>query len=245
MSAESYSSASDRPRWRGILLALVVEGLIALLLLQLGTGVFLKQPKQPALTTFDVRPVGPPVSKQAQRTQAASKKHQVHAASAAAPPAPVAPPPVKAPPAKLIQLSPDDFASSDIGRIPSHKGDGDGDGEGSGHDSVAAYGPGQGPGGGALYNAEWYREPRDAELDPYLKDYAKGTGWALIACKTAPDFRVENCRSIDESPPGGGLSRALRLAAWQFRVRPPRVGGKSLVGAWVRIKFDLTVGFTK
>ena len=242
MSAESYSSASDRPRWRGIALALVVEGLILLLLLQLGTGIFTKTDKQSHLTTFDVRPVGPAVSKQAQRTKVASQRKKVSTASAA-PPAQTAPPPVKAPPSKLIQLSPEDFASSDIGKIKNAQGDGDG--EGTGHDSVAAYGPGQGPGGGALYNAEWYREPRDAELAPYLKDYAKGSGWALIACRTAPDFRVENCRAIDESPPGAGLARSLRLAAWQFRVRPPRVGGKALIGAWVRIKFDLTVGFTK
>ena len=244
MSAESYSSASDRPRWRGIVLALIVEGLILLLLTTLGSGMFKKVEKQPRLSTFDVRPVGPPIAKEAQKAKVASKRNPVKTASAAPPP-PVAPPvsPVKAPPTKLIQLSPQDFAASDIGKIPSAQGEGDG--ESSGRDSVAAYGPGQGPGGGALYNAEWYREPRDAELAPYLKDYAKGTGWALIACRTAPDFRVENCRSIDESPPGGGLSRALRLAAWQFRVRPPRIGGKPLIGAWVKIRFDLTVGFTK
>ena len=244
MSADSYSSASDRPRWRGIVLALIVEGLILLLLTTLGSGMFTKVVKQPRLSTFDVRPVGPPIAKEAQKAKVASKRNPVKTASAAPPP-PVAPPiaPVKAPPTKLIQLSPQDFAASDIGKIPSAQGEGDG--EGTGRDSVAAYGPGQGPGGGALYNAEWYREPRDAELAPYLKDYAKGTGWALIACKTAPDFRVENCRSIEESPPGGGLSRALRLAAWQFRVRPPRIGGKPLIGAWVKIRFDLTVGFTK
>ncbi len=242
MSADSYSSASDRPRWRGIVLALIVEGLILLLLMTLSSGVFKKVEQQPRLTTFDVRPVGPAVSKKAQRTKVASQRKKVSTASAA-PPAQTAPPPVKAPPSKLIQISPEDFAASDIGKIKSAQGDGDG--EGTGHDSVAAYGPGQGPGGGALYNAEWYREPRDAELAPYLQEYTKSSGWALIACKTAPDFRVENCRSIAESPPGGGLSRALRLAAWQFRVRPPRVGGKPIIGAWVKIRFDLTVGFTK
>ncbi|KAJ8134547.1 hypothetical protein OY671_012240, partial [Metschnikowia pulcherrima] len=147
-------------------------------------------------------------------------------------------------PSKSIQLSSEEFAASDIGKIPAHQGEGDD--SGSGKDSVAAYGPGQGPGGAALYNAEWYREPRDAELKPYLQDYAKsGSGWASIACKTAPDYRVENCRSLDESPPGGGSARASRSAAWQFRVRPPRIGGKPMIGAWVRIRFDLTVGFQK
>ncbi|MFA6123096.1 MAG: hypothetical protein WCS75_01485 [Sphingomonas sp.] len=217
---------------------------MALLLFHLGSGIFQKVEKDKPLNTFDVRPVGPPLSKQAQKTQVAHKQKQTTTASAAPPP-PVAPPPVKSPvPSKLIQLSSEEFAASDIGKIPAHQGEGDD--SGSGKDSVAAYGPGQGPGGAALYNAEWYREPRDAELKPYLQDYAKvGSGWAIIACKTAPEFRVENCRALDESPPGGGLARALRLAAWQFRVRPPRIGGKPIIGAWVRIRFDLTVGFQK
>lgn len=244
MSAMPYRSESGKGRFRGIALALVVEALVALLLLQLGTGIFHKTEKQKPLVTFDVKPIGPIASKQAQKTQVAHKQKQTTTASAAPPP-PVAPPPVKSPvPSKLIQLSSEEFAASDIGKIPAHQCEGDD--SGSGKDSVAAYGPGQGPGGAALYNAEWYREPRDAELKPYLQDYAKsGSGWALIACKTAPDYRVENCRSLDESPPGGGLARALRLAAWQFRVRPPRIGGKPMIGAWVRIRFDLTVGFQK
>lgn len=244
MVSTTYQSTSGRRRIGGVALALVIELLVALVILQLGTGVFTPRRERP-LKTFDVLPDSPAAQKTPSPRKRAASRQRVQASAAPSPPPPVAPPPVVPPvKPKYIQLNPEDYASSDIGRIPSQKGDGEGDEHGK--DSAAAYGPGEGPGGATLYNVEWYREPSDAELKPYLRDYAKaGEGWAIIACRTAPDYRVENCRSLEESPPGSGLSRALRLAAWQFRVRPPRLGGKSLIGGWVRIRFDLTVGFRK
>jgi protein TonB len=100
---------------------------------------------------------------------------------------------------------------------------------------------GTAPGGEALYNAAWHRRPSTAELATYLPPRMQN-GWGMIACRTVPDYRVEDCKEIGQSPPGSGLSRAVRLASWQFRVRPPRVGGKFLVGEWVRIRIEWTEG---
>lgn len=99
---------------------------------------------------------------------------------------------------------------------------------------------GTAPNGEPLYAAAWYREPSDAELRGYLST-ASGPGWALIACRTAPDYRVEDCVGLDEHPAGSQIMRAVLGAAWQFRVRPPRIGGRLQVGSWVRIRIDYGV----
>jgi protein TonB len=96
---------------------------------------------------------------------------------------------------------------------------------------------GTAPNGEPLYAAAWYREPTDDELRGYLST-ASGPGWGLIACRTAPDYRVEDCVGLDEYPNGSQINRAVLAAAWAFRVRPPRRGGQVLVGAWVRIRID-------
>lgn len=99
---------------------------------------------------------------------------------------------------------------------------------------------GTAPNGEPLYAAAWYREPSDSELRGYLAT-ASGPGWALIACRTAPDYRVEDCVGLDEHPAGSQIMRAVLGAAWQFRVRPPRIGGRLQVGSWVRIRIDYGV----
>lgn len=112
----------------------------------------------------------------------------------------------------------------------------------TGGDTPAPVGPGQGPNGEPLYNAEWVREPSKAELAGYLPNGAPPDSWGEIACRTVRGYRVEDCQELDESPRGSRLSSALREAAWQFRVRPPRRGGEPLWGTWVRIRFTFTRG---
>ncbi|PCD03216.1 hypothetical protein COC42_02005 [Sphingomonas spermidinifaciens] len=99
---------------------------------------------------------------------------------------------------------------------------------------------GRAPNGEPLYAAAWYREPYDDELRGYLST-ASGPGYGLIACRTAPNWRVEDCVSLGESPEGSNIARSVLAAAWQFKVRPPRVGGEYRVGEWVRIRIDYGV----
>jgi protein TonB len=100
-------------------------------------------------------------------------------------------------------------------------------------DHPAAYGPGGQP----LYDADWYREPTDAELAFYLKKARPGPGFAVIGCQMVARYHVANCFPIDESL-GSGLARAMVEASWQFQVLPPRIGNKQQLGTWVRIRFD-------
>jgi protein TonB len=62
-----------------------------------------------------------------------------------------------------------------------------------------------------------------------------------VECRTIPNDRVDDCIELENYPSGSHLASAVRQAAWQFRVRPPRKGGKPLVGSWVRIRIDYSV----
>ena len=94
---------------------------------------------------------------------------------------------------------------------------------------------GTAPDGQPMYAASWYRKPMQGELDGYLST-AERPGYGTIACNTAPDYRVENCVLVDEYPDHSNYGRAVLAAAWQFKVRPPRIGGREVIGAWVRIR---------
>lgn len=145
----------------------------------------------------------------------------------------VKPPPIKLPSKTtalpILAMSAADMAAGDIRNLPKAGSGDDGD-----SDVV-----GRGPHGEVLYAAEWARRPTDAELGGYLPHNAED-GFGLIACKTIPGDRVEDCVELDQTP-GSHFASAARQAAWQFRVRPPRKNGVPLIGSWVSIRIDYTV----
>lgn len=210
-------------------LVLIAHALLIVVLLRLAPVV---PPMGRAVTTFELLPEP---QKAARKTSEPEHVEKKPARRAPSPPPPLA----EERPYKLdiIELTRQEFVTSDIAKLPSHSG---APSVAASADEASAEATDTGPNGEQLYNAEWYREPTQAELSYYLPGGGTRTGWAMIACQTIADYRVDNCIELGQSPAGSGLASAIRQAAWQFRVLPPRIGGRQLVGAWVRIRIDFT-----
>lgn len=240
MLPERIASLIQTERGRritAIVATLLVEVLLLLALLTLGTS---KEPEPipvVEVTTFDVRDAAPP-----------SAEPEAAPEQAAPRPSPLTPPPAvveSPPPAAVIPIrptpAPPAAPSAITGPRPIT----------APPPGARAYGPaapgrsadsrrvGTAPNGQPLYAAAWYRHPRDEEMRGYLSTAT--AGYATISCRTVPDFRVEDCTLENENPPGSGMGRAVLAMAWQFRVRPPMLGGQYQVGEWVRIRivYDL------
>lgn len=237
-----------------LLLALLVEALLISAILTLGSSFKLRESKDSTVTVV--------------RFKAAAYSHQTTNTTTVEPkpgtkpvdqrPAPKATPlieavaplakPPKAPEPSFIRLSPQEMVATDIAMQPRQSNPSRGTNQpmmGPPDTGVQTRDTpqvsGSGPNGEPLYAASWYREPYEDELRGYLST-ASGPGWGLIACRTAPDFRVEDCVKIDEYPTGSNIARSVLAAAWQFRVRPPRIGGEPKIGEWVRIRIDYEFG---
>ncbi|WP_231735035.1 hypothetical protein [Sphingomonas sp. CCH9-E2] len=234
-----------------ITLALLIEGLIALLLLTLAPKILTPPEETVPMATFGVSPEPEPApeppseARPAAAAPQSSTRAQPQDADTPPPPNPVVADPPPAPPVLLdIPLN----RVPDIGALPRQPA--------APARRVAgppAPGPdpgdsrrveGRGPNGEPLYAASWFREPYDSELRGYLST-ARPPGWALIACRTVQDYRVDNCALLDEYPDGAQIGRAVLAAAWQFRVRPPRLRGQYQVGEWVRIRIDYELDSTR
>lgn len=238
MAKQGYQ-ASPRERAGAMAFAAVTTLLVFLIMWRMGAVTGFGDGKGTRLTAIDLSAEGQD-KKEAQKQDQKQQKQAQSAETAASQPV-TAPPPVPVPgkvewPEGFIELSRNDYRATDISNMKRAKsGGGQQASAGSTGDSASV---GQGPGGVRLYAAQWYREPTDAEIGPYLPQRRMQGDWAMIACKTIERYHVEDCQELGESPPGSGLARAIRQASWQFLVRPPRVNGQPQIGEWVRIRFD-------
>jgi len=237
--------ASPRRRAAAFILAVAANALMLIMLLRLASTPPPppEMERKPLMVRLLPEPSASPTHARARH---AGRAGSARLRSPLAPPVAtaVAPPATPAGPLQMMIVSKEVFAASDISKMPSHQaarapGDSGAGSAGAGDDS-GSDGPGTGPNGERLYNAEWYRRPTHAELAFYLPSGAPPGGWGLIACRTVANYHVEDCRELGDSPTGSGLARAVRQAAWQFLVLPPRIGGRPVVGAWVRIRIDFT-----
>jgi protein TonB len=239
LSTYRLSAPYERPPLRRRLsgLALAVAINLALLLVLMGLGVL--PPPAPRTTTGTVIDLIPESqSAAATRKSEAPQKRPEQDKPVPKPPPIILPvrPTIAAPPPSpaehkqsWVEMSSADMAAADISKLGSTGAGSEGDSEAVGH----------GPHGETLYAAEWAREPSDAELRGYLPPNPPD-GYGLIACKTIPGNRVDDCVALDQSPRGSHLAAAVLNAAWQFRVRPPRKNGRPMVGEWVSIRIDYT-----
>lgn len=195
------------------------------------------------LATFDVRSNGVSAQRptrektRQQQTRKAAAQERAPARRAVVPQPPAPTPPLVLP--GVMVLSQADYAASDLGRIkgtaPTRSSDTDETSQ-----TADAAPIGRGPGNAAVYAGDWVRRPTAAEMNPYLSKRAR-TGIGVVVCRTAPRNRVDDCREVGETPPGTGLAGTARQAAFQFLIRPPSIGGKPVIGAWVQITYDFTL----
>ena len=241
----------------GITVALAIEALILLILL-FGLGISTGPASQDVteVTTFDATEASEEAESEAEEDSAAEPEQeeaptaevepqpQPEAPSAAPALPPTAlpresplPSPPPAPPPPQPQAAPSAPATPRARAVIRSGGGTIGPANTGSRNGPDTQIVGTAPDGSPLYAARWFTEPTSQQLAGFM-DGARGPGWGLIACKTAPNWRVEDCVVVGESPAGSNIASSFKLAAWQFLVRPPRVGGEYLIGSWVRIRLD-------
>jgi protein TonB len=236
LSSYRTLSEQERPplhrRASGLALAVGINLLLLLVLLGMGVRPPLPKKRSSALTV-DLIPESAPTASQRAKTKMTRNPTPLTRQKPSFKPPPIvlpAKPTIQQDkPLEMIEMSKEELAAADVRNLPKA-----GSGAGGAGDSEEV---GRGPHGEILYAAEWARHPTDAELGGDLPA-SPPDGYGLIACKTAPGNRVEDCIELDQYPHGSHLASAVRQAAWQFRVRPPRKNGRPMIGEWVQIRID-------
>lgn len=246
-----YGAETGR-RSLGFVLALAVELLLVAVVVTLGSSIAQRDEEKQEVNVVRFQATDQKTRQQQKNADDKPQLNKPDIRPAEKPAKPDQTPPSLAKPRQeeaaapqIIQLSPRDMAAVDISKLPSRAGPAASANRSGMMGPVDTGSPnpdtprvsGSGPNGEPLYAAAWYRKPYDDELAGYLST-ASGPGWGLIACRTAPDYRVEDCVKVDEYPAGSNIARAVLAAAWQFKVRPPRIGGQPKIGEWVRIRID-------
>ncbi|MBA4081597.1 MAG: hypothetical protein C0496_10045 [Erythrobacter sp.] len=252
-----FRDLSRRRKLASLAIALALEGLLILLLLTLGANIVGEEDAKEKITTFKAQEfAAPPEPEPETAPEQSAPADAPETPQDAQPvpmspiqpsplvlrpqPAPSPPPPAPSPPEPQPSPQPTARPKSTIGaRIRPGPAAGPAD---SGNPRTAGDSERVGTmaNGEPLYAARWYREPTDQELGGYLST-ANGPGYALIACRVVQGYYVEDCQLLSEGPQGSQIGRAVMAAAWQFRVRPARIGGAEQFGSWVRIRIDYTV----
>lgn len=251
---QRFSAQSPPPlsrRLTTLALVVAIHVLILWLLLRIAPTMMSPPPGEKSPLVVDMLPadrVAPAAApaKQVQRKAAAGSAATAPPTATITPPPDIPPPPIPVERSsdvwsKVIPMTGREFARAAITPgTRSAEGVGTGSATGDSGDGDAEADAGGGSGGGErLYAADWYRRPTHAELSTYLPRRAQ-PGWGEVACRTIPNNQVTDCREIGQSARGSGLAGAVRQAAWQFRILPPRVGGRPLIGSWVRIRITYT-----
>jgi len=226
-------------RAAGLTVALVFELLVLLALLSLSRSV--TKPEEPMVTTISAQNYSEPAPEPEPETQPQPSNNQPTpqpTQAVVSPPRPLPPPEIviprpeapRVPPPAETPMPPKPGVRMGPPQGPPNR-------PGPSTASSDSERVGTAANGEPLYAARWYREPGD-EVDGYFADSSPGSG--LIACRTIPNFYVTDCYGIGETQ-GSNIIRAMLAASGNFRVRPAQIGGRSLVGSWVRIRFDYTI----
>ena len=227
-------------RATGIVLALVAEVLLLLALLSLNQAV--EAPKESRLTEVDLSATNysepAPEEPEPEQKQPPSDDQPTPQPVEAA--VPVAPQPMP-PPAAMIQpqTAPPAPPPAERARPAAPAGPAFGPPDRRSRASVTGDSErvGTAPDGSPLYAARWYHEP-GPEFWGFLS--TASPGWGMIACRTIPNFYVTDCVPVGESS-GAMLNRSILAGSGVLRVRPAQIGGRVLVGSWVRIRITYDV----
>lgn len=108
-------------------------------------------------------------------------------------------------------------------------------GQGAGQGGAAGSGLGRGAGDGRF---RLLRGPTMGELrrlHPPAAFRQRVGGQATLSCRIRLDTRLEDCRVIDETPPGMGFGQAALAASIHFRFQPPTRDGAPVDGQEVPV----------